>query len=184
MKLLTSLLLLTLTAACHAEKSRTPTCSLRIENLNFVTPTSDNIESTFWQKDVDGYESINRLHIAYKDGSVAVVEHKYCLMYNFEIAYYASTTNELSDGKKLSEILKSFFNYSAVQDTSIQNAVSAIIKRFEEKGFDADSALATAHDDSTQDNKRAEYSVSYMPIEDSSLHRAALFIYMGIGGEH
>jgi hypothetical protein len=184
MRLLISLLLLTLTAACHAEKGSTHTCSLTSDTLNFVTPTSDSIANTFWQKDVDGYESINRLHIMYKDGSVAVVEHKYCLMYNVEIAYYASTANELSDSKKLSEALKSFFNYSAVQDTSIQNAVSAIIKRFEEKGFDADSALATAHDDSTQDNKRAEYSVSYMPIEDSSLHRAALFIYIGIGGEH
>lgn len=184
MKLLTSVLLLTFIVTCRAEKGSTDTCSLTGDNLNFFTPTSDNIANIFWQEDVDGYESLNRLHIVYKNGSVAVVEHKYCSMYNFEIAYYAREKSEFSDVPQLKKLLEELLGYAAIKDARTQAAISVMVKQLENKGFDADSALATAHDDSTQDNKRAEYSLSYLPIEGSSLHNAALFIYIGIGGEH
>src|SRR5690606_28030365 len=109
-------------------------------------------------------------------------EHKYCSMYNFEIAYYANRMDEFSDIKRFEETLKRFFTYSAIQDVDIQKAISAMTMRFTEKGFNAGGALTTGYEGSTQDNKRAEYNLSYVPVEDSSIHKAALFIYMGIGG--
>lgn len=184
MKSLVSFLLLTLAVACHAETDGTHECPLTSKKLSFITPTSDNIANAFWQTGTDGYESVDRLHIVYKNGSVAVVEHKYCSMYNLEIAYYANKMDEFSDIKRFEETLKHFFTYSAIQDADGQKAISAMTKRFIEKGFRADSALTTGYEGSTQDNKRAEYSLSYVPVEDSSIHKAALFIYMGIGGEH
>lgn len=184
MKLIISIFLFALTAACHAEKGSGHTCVLTADNINLATPESDDIANTFWQKDKEGYESVARIHIAYKNGSMAVIEHKYCSMYNFEIAYYTSSKNELSDTETLAKTLKTFLAYSAIQDDGIYSAISAMSKRLDEKGFDANHAIAIAHNNSTKDNKGVEYSVSYTPIEDSSLHKAALFFYMGVGGEH
>src|SRR5690606_26806479 len=170
MKSLVSFLLLTLAVACHAETDGTHECPLTSKKLSFITPTSDNIANAFWQTGTDGYESVDRLHIVYKNGSVAVVEHKYCSMYNFEIAYYVNKVDELSGIKELEKTLKRFFTYSAIQDVDIQKAISAMTMRFTEKGFNADGALTTGYEGSTQDNKKAEYSLGYVPVEDSSIH--------------
>jgi len=47
-----------------------------------------------------------------------------------------------------------------------------------------DQAITIGLNESNDENQPVEYSVSYLPLEDSSLHKAALFVYMGIGSEH
>lgn len=182
MRLVISLLLAAITISCHAEKNST--CEFTSKNVKLVTPKGENIANSFWQKDVDGYEAIDRLYVNYKNGSVAVIEHKYCSMYNFEVAYYSNDKSEFSDIANLEKTLKGLVSAAAFSDKKIQSSITAMISRLEEKKFTANRPAATAYDDSTENSKRAEYSISYTPIEDSSLHKAALFVYMGIGGEH
>lgn len=181
MKLSMSTLLLLLSIFCYAENSSL-SCDITKETLNLSTPTADNIANTFWQEGHDGYEKVNRLHILYKDGSVAVLEHKYCIMYNFEVAYYSS--NALSESRDIVELFENFLTFSGAQDASGKKAAAAINKRLDEKGFNSGRAVATTYDGSTSNNQLVEYSISYQPLEDSSLHKSAVFIYLGIGGEH
>ena len=108
MKLVFSLLLAILTSACQADEKVKSDCAFTHENLNLSTPKSVDLDQAFWQKDSDNSEKIDRLTMLFKDGSVAVIEHKYCSMYNFEAAYYTDNQAKFSDTEKLTETLKKF----------------------------------------------------------------------------
>lgn len=156
-------------------------CTITHQSLAEPTPTDENIAKFFWQKDSDGSEKIDRLTLLLKDGSVAVVEHKYCSMYNFELAYYTNNKTQFENTEALSSTLKNLYNLSAVQDKSIDTAINAMADRLKEKEFNSEQAMGTGYDSSTANNQKAEFSLSYQPLEDSSIHKAALFIYMGVG---
>ena len=178
MRFLVLLFISILAANCLAGEN----CTITHQNLAEPTPTDANIDQSFWQKDSDGSEKIDRLTLLVKDGSVAVVEHKYCTMYNFELAFYTNNKTQFENTQALSSTLKNLYNLSAVQDKSIDTAINAMADRLKEKGFDTEQAMGTGYDSSTANNQKAEFSLSYQPLEDSSIHKAALFIYMGVGG--
>lgn len=184
MKLLTAIILLALTASCHAEKNSMQDCNYTKASVKLTTPKAENIAQSYWQTNVEDYESIDRLFVIYKTGSIAIFEHKYCSMYNFEVAYYSRDGGEFSDIASLEKTLRTLFSAASFSDVKTQKAVPAIIEQMKENKFDPSEVSSAAYDGSTEDAKRAEFSLSYIPIEDSSLHKAALFVYMGIGGEH
>lgn len=184
MRIIISLLFFSLTVACHAEKSTEQDCQFNSSNINLITPKADNIIHSYWQKDTDGYESVDRLYVSYKDGSIATIEHKYCSMYNFEIAYYTSNKSSVSNIENLTRTLETIFSFTGIKDDTINPALADIKEKLQTKKFTPAQTITIGADESNSDNQRVEYSISYMPIEDSSLHKAALFIYMGIGGEH
>jgi hypothetical protein len=184
MKLLYLTLLITLSASCSAGTADNGKCSITTKSLNLTTPKSANIVNSFWQDDEDGEETIKRLTINYKDGSIAMIEHKYCSMYNFEVAYYVKDKGSVKTTDAISETLNSLFAYAALTDNSQKSAIQAMTQRLKEKKFNPDNSVSTGYDQSNESNQKSEYSISYLPIEDSSLHEAALFVYMGIGGMH
>lgn len=184
MRILISFLLFSLTIACHAENESAQDCSFTSSNVHLVTPKADNIANTYWQKSTDGYESVDRLYVNYKDGSVAIIEHKYCSMYNFEVAYYTGKKSDVSSITSLAETIKTLLAYSGIKDDSINNALIELKGKLEIKKFSAEKPIFAGANQSNLKNQAVEYSLSYMPIEDSSLHKAALFVYMAIGGEH
>jgi hypothetical protein len=184
MKIILSFLFLSLTVACHAEKNSQHECQFGPSNIELTTPKADNIINSSWVKDSDGYESIDRLYVNYKDGSVAIIEHKYCSMYNFEIAYYARDKSSFADAEKIAATLGTLLSYSAIKDDTIGSALTDIKEKLKGKKFNSSQAVTADVNESNSDNQQVEYSVSYLPLEDSSLHKAALFFYMGIGGEH
>lgn len=169
----------TLAAHCLAGES----CTIARESLTEPTPKDVTIAQSFWQKDSKGREHIDRLTLLFKDGSVAVVEHKYCSMYNFEAAYYTDNQAKFSDTEKLTETLKNLYALSAIQDKSLDIAISTMTNRLKEKGYSEEQAIGTGYDSSTEKNQKVEFSLSYQPLEDSSIHKAAIFFYMGVGGE-
>jgi hypothetical protein len=184
MKTLYLTLLIILSASCSAGTADNSKCSITTKSLKLPPPKSADIVNSFWQDDIDGEETIKRLTINYKDGSVAMIEHKYCSMYNFEVAYYVKDKNKVNTTDAISEILNSVFAYAEFKDNSQKNAINAMIQRLKEKKFTPDSNISTSYDQSNDSNQNTEYSISYLPIEDSSLHEAAVFVYMGIGGMH
>lgn len=183
MKLVFLFLLVILTSACQADEKVKNDCVFTHENLNLSTPKGLDLDQAFWQKDLDGSEKIDRITMLFKDGSVAVIEHKYCSMYNFEVAYYTDNQAKFSDTKKLNATLKNLYSLSAIQDKSLDVAINTMTNRLQEKGYSEEQAIGTGYDSSTEKNQKVEFSLSYQPLDDSSIHKAALFIYMGVGGE-
>ncbi len=184
MKLLTAIILTVLTVSCYADKNSKQGCDYTKASLKLTTPKAENIAQTYWQTDREDYESIDRLFVVYKTGAMAVFEHKYCSMYNFEVAYYSRDGSELSDLPSFEKTLRTLFSVASFSDAKIQESIPAMMKQISENKFDSSEISSASYDGSTEDAKRAEFSISYLPVEDSSLHRAALFVYMGIGGEH
>jgi len=184
MKILAAIVLLAITVSCHAEKNVTNDCNYKKVNLKLTTPQEENIAHSYWQTDTDGYESIDRLFVIYKNGSVAIIEHKYCSMYNFEVAFYSREATEFSDAISFEKTFRNLFSLAAFSDRKTRKSISTMIKQMNENNFDSSGTMSASSDASTEDSKRAELSLSYNPLEDSSLHKAALFIYMGIGGEN
>lgn len=169
---------------CCAEESSHQKCSYAKEDMKLVTPKDNNIVNSYWVNDVDGYETVDRLFVNYKNGSTAVIEHKYCSMYNFEVAYYSRDSSEFSNPASLEKTASALFELAAFSDNKTRNALQLLIKKLREKKFSYLEASSATYESSTEDSKRLESTLSYLPIEDSSLHKSALFIYMGIGGEH
>lgn len=165
---------------CYAKKE----CKYTTKNLTFPNPTSKNIANIYWQDTKEGYETIKRLYISYKDGSLALIEHKFCSMYNFEAAYYVKEKQEFEKISDIEKEIKSFFKYSSIQDNTLSEALEIMKANMIEKRFDFEKGLFTNHYDSNEHHQLAEFQIEYLPLVDTSFHDAALFIYMGIGGMH
>lgn len=159
-------------------------CAYLATNLKFIAPDSQDIAKTFWQDSKDGYETVKRLYITYKDGSTAVIEHKFCSMYNFEVAYYVQDKSKLAAIETIQKKANALLSYSALKDSSQQEALTAIAKNLNERNFNPDKDISTGYSGYNENYGDTEYAVSYLPIENSSLHQAALFVYVGMGGMH
>lgn len=180
MKTFVFILLFITSSLCSADNK----CALSTEDITLVTPTFQDVSNTFWQDDKEERETIKRLYINYKDGSVAVIEHRFCSMYNFKVAYYEKDRSKLSTPDAIHNKIKALFAYSANQDSPLQEAIETMTKELSTKNFTPNKDIITSYDDTNEKHQRAEYSLRYFPIEHPSLHKAALIIYMGIGGMH
>ena len=178
MKCVIAALLIMSSTFCNAE----PKCEYTTKKLSFPNPTSAEVDNIFWQDAEDGYETIKRLYISYKDGSTAVIEHKFCSMYNFQIAYYTKDKESLKQPDQVYRKMKSLFGYSSVKDDTLREAIEVFNKNLVEQEYDYEKEFFTNHDDSNEKNQGVEFQLEYLPIEGPALHEAALFIYMGIGG--
>jgi hypothetical protein len=159
-------------------------CDISSKNLTFKTPKSNDIAKTFWQDDKDGYETIKRLHITYKDGSVAVLEHKFCSMYNFEVAYYATDKETVNNTDLIQKKAEYFFSYAAIQGGDQQEAVETMTKSLHDKKFDPEKEASIGYEGSHPQYGRAEYIIDYRPLGSASIHKAAITLYVGLGGMH
>lgn len=159
-------------------------CEISTKNLSFPTPKSNDIANTFWQDDKDGHETIKRLHITYKDGSVAVLEHKFCSMYNFEVAYYVAERGALNTTESIQEKAKYFLTYASIQGGDQQEAIETMAQNLSKKKFTTENEATTGYDGSHPQYGRAEYVIDYYPLGAASIHEAAISFYMGLGGMH
>jgi hypothetical protein len=159
-------------------------CDISPKLLKFKTPESNDIANTFWQDDKDGYETIKRLHITYKDGSIAVLEHKFCTMYNFEVAYYVADRESIENTDLIQKKAKYFFTYSAIQGGDQQESVETMTKSLHEKKFDPEKEASIGYEGSHPQYGRAEYTIDYHPLGSVSIHKAAITFYIGLGGMH
>lgn len=171
--------------ACFASLSYADKdCDISSKNLKFKTPKSNDIANTFWQDDKDGYETIKRLHITYKDGSIAVLEHKFCSMYNFEVAYYAADRETVKNTDLIKNKAQYFFTYASIQGGDQQEAIVTMTNNLDEKKFNTEKEASTGYDGSHPQYGRAEYIIDYHPLDSASIHEAAITFYMGLGGMH
>lgn len=183
MKLLFSMLFVFSISSCNAETLEKSKCNITKNNINLITPKKPEIIHSYWQESSEGNESVNRLYLSYVDGSIAVVEHKYCTMYNYEIAYYSANKNEASTIESMANTLTELLSYAAIKPSISESPEEKIKEKLKEKGFEKDDAIYFGFHSSDTKNQLVEYSFSYASNEDSSLHRSSTFIYLGIGGK-
>ncbi len=180
MKSLTFTLFLTISASVYAGEK----CSISAKDLNFTTPKSEKIANTFWQEDQEAGEAVKRLFIAYIDGSSAVIKHRFCDTYKFEAAYYMEDQNRTVSTDDIKNKLTELLPYIAHKDDMQKKAVNSMLAELAEQQFDQGEILGAAYNGHESVYGDTSYSILYFPINYSSLHSAAIYMDVGIGGIH
>ncbi len=152
-------------------------------------PKSDAIAAYTWDSGQDkrSDEYLKTLRILFKNGDHAVIQHKYCSMYNIEVVYFRSSQASYLDEKSLSKIVTELFEqHSALKvkfSTPLVNIISSSLK---EGSFDVgkDFSRGFPENRAKYQNSRVEYSIDYKTLDEfNSVYSSATKLYVGIGGE-
>jgi hypothetical protein len=159
-------------------------CSITPKDLNFVTPNRNGITNTFWQDEKQEDETVKRLYITYKDGSTAIIKHRFCSTYQFEAAYYMEEKDRVTSTKKIKTSLTKFLSYVAHKDSTKKEAIRHMIAELDKYSFAPDEIAGVTYNGHDPAYGDTSYSITYFPINYSSLHGSAIFVGMRIGGMH
>ena len=180
MKFFIAALTITSCSFCNAAEK----CKITEENLNFSAPKSKTIYKSYWQDSKEGNETIKRLHIAFEDGSTATIKHRFCDLYKFEAAYYMEEQNRAASTNDIKNKLNELLPYIAHKDDMQKKAVNSMLAELAEQQFDQGEILGAAYNGHKSVYGDTSYSILYFPINYSSLHSAAIYMDVGIGGIH
>lgn len=180
MKFLTFLLLIAISSSTYASNI----CNIKLKDLNFVTPKAANITNTYWQDDKEDGEVIKRLFVTYKDGSTAVIKHKFCSEYKFEAVYYMEKQEQTNSTEKIKTSLATFLSYVAHKDNMQKKAIKTMMAELDKYTFVPDEVFGATYNGHESVYGDASYSVLYSPLNHSAIYSAAISVEVGIGGIH
>lgn len=180
MKIFITGLLITCSTLCSAEQK----CSIKSTDLNFVTPKADNIANTYWQNDKEDGEVIKRFFVTYKDGSTAVIKHKFCSEYKFEAVYYMEERAQMNSTDKIKKSLTTFLSYVAHKDSTQKEAIKTMFAELDKYTFVNDEVFGATYNGHDPAYGDTGYSIIYSPMNHSSIYSSAISVEMGIGGIH
>lgn len=190
MKLILAAFVFFIATSCNAKDASTQpvanNCQYTRANLAIKAPADSSVVNSYWQKDTDkdSQESIDRLHLVFTDGSSAVIEYKYCSMYNFSVVYYARSVDAIDNEKKVAAIVDRLVGYSPVKVSFNKPFRQIVESALKSKGYNGQAKLqAYLSPDDVDTSDGIEYKISYSPLEERGVAEGVVGFYMGIGGE-
>ncbi len=175
-------LLLTFPIACSAENI---SCKYSSSFIEETIPTDSNIQRFEWkkQRDPDSDEHVTKLEIIYKNHNTAVIEHKYCDMYNFGYTY---SVNKNSDALSKTNIVKYIvegFEQSKLKPKFKTSLNKIILHALNQHKYNANNSLSIGLPiDQIIYNDNVEYGIEYI-LHKNGPAAATLIFYMSVGGE-
>lgn len=142
----------------------------------------------FWEtgRDSRSGEHLKNLYLFFKNGDYAVIQHKYCSMYNFEVAYFRSGQAEDIDAAGVVKVVTELYeNYAAKKATFKRPLADVVSASLKERGFDGDKnvSIGLPEGSAKYPNARVQYSLNYTSIyRESSIYSGMITFTMGIGG--
>lgn len=186
-KILFVSILMILPLGCFAES---PKCALSEDTVKPISSQKDDtVAVSFWEsgRDKRSDEQLKTLHIVYKNGDHAVIQHKYCSMYNFEVTYFRNRQNDDFDEIAIGKITTALYEqYSAKRPKFTQALKEMISSSLKEGGFDKkkDVRAGLPEESASYEDARVEYSIRYKSLNrSSSIYSSVTTLYIGIGGE-
>ena len=187
-KLSLTLLALTASWACAAGESP---CNNPADTVKQLPPkNATTIAHHFWEsgRDKDSNEHLKTLYLFFKNGDYAVIQHKYCSMYNFDIAFFRSGQADKLNVADVAKIVTGLYESYAAKKVTFKRPLADIISTsLKERGFDRDKTISVGlPDDEIQHvNQRVDYSVGYTSLYMSTdIYSSVSTFYLGIGGAH
>ena len=154
----------------------------------FVTePLTQNMESvaeSTWLSSVDinTGETIKRLTVTYQNGDIAVVTHRYCEMYNFELNYFVAGSESL-DPDSIARVIVNHYNAYAKLTAEFEEGLDQVIVRALEAEGLSEAFSVGLPEGAIIESPGVEYSMGYQPLgEVSGEYGAAINFYWGVGG--
>lgn len=132
-------------------------------------------------------EHLKTLRILFKNGDHAVIQHKYCSMYNFEVVYLRNSQSSYLDEKSIAKIVAGLFEQYSVLKVKFTRPLADIISSsLKSGGFDVDKdmSIGLPESEAEYENSRVEYSIDYKTLDEfSSVYSGVIKFYVGVGGE-
>ena len=166
-----------------------PPCSNPVDTVKQVSPqNAATIAHYFWESGRDrrsnGY--LKTLRMSFKNGDYVVIQHKYCAVYHFEVAYFRSGQGDGLDAAAISKIVTDLYEKYAAKKAKFSRPLPDIISAsLKEWRFDGkkDISIGLPEENAEYRNERVEYAVSYTSLYgDSSIYSSVVTFYVGIGG--
>ncbi|MDG9666936.1 hypothetical protein ONV78_04240 [Hahella sp. CR1] len=175
------LMLITPVAFCAEEAQ----CHYKASFVKEAAVTDSSVALSHWstERDRKSDEYIKRLYLVYKNGDIAVIEHKYCDMYNFEVSYAFYSQNPAPTSQSIGQIIAKHAQYAQLTPSYSPSLSSIVTSELEKNAFDGQKPLSLGlpQEPLTFDDF-VEYSVSFLPNKESNILQSSLSFYMGIGG--
>lgn len=181
-----TLLVLTVSLNCAAAD---PQCDNPADTVKQSSPqNSATIARHFWESGRDSRSKghLKTLYLFFKNGDYAVIQHRYCTTYNFNIAYFRSGQTDKLKAVDIAKTLSDLYeSYAAKKATFKRPLTNLITTSLTESGFDGDKniSMGLPSGGAEYPNEHVDYSVSYTSLYMStSIYSSVSTFYLGIGG--
>lgn len=178
-------LILLMPTSVFAQKDKNG-CKISKDFIKNNDTNDSSIHSQIWKNsiDPDSDEYLATQHIIYKNGDMAVIEHKYCSMYNYELAYFVADDNFKTTPKNIGNLIGKVYRQSIAIRPDFKKPVSVAIKENLEKlDFSSEKPFSKGLDIADRGNKNIEQSINVIKLENhSTLYKYMFGYYIGIDG--
>ncbi len=133
--------------------------------------TDKNVSNYHWDERIssESNEQITTLYLTYKNGDTAIIEHKYCIMYNFEVSYLVADPDFSDSQKNIGKLMAQIFKQYAVKKIIFTPPLENILKN---KTYDFDFS----------GYNNVELFIEQQPLTKGSTFSHMITFYIGIGG--
>jgi len=163
-------LLLIFSSTLFATNSQS-TCEYKKGFVTHKEIIDKDISSYSWNERLssESNEQITTLHIIYKNGDIATIEHKYCTMYNFEVSYLVADPDFSNSQENISKLMAQYFNQYAIKKVEFTPSLETVLKN-------------KIDDFNYSGNDNVELFIEQQPLKESSTYKYLITFYIGIGG--
>lgn len=182
MKHLAIFFIFLLPVSCNSEDLA---CKYKRSFIDNTIPAGESIQSVKWSNEIDkdSGEYISKLHIQYNNSDTAVVEHKYCDMYNFEYTYTFNHSSIVPTKETIANQSMLAFNLSKIKPTLKSKLDKLVLNELTQQQFDLATSFSIGLPvEQVTYNDNVEYGIEYSPAETGGAVASMIF-YMSIGGE-
>lgn len=162
--------------------NQTSQCIYKKGFVDKIEILDDRIEKSFWLERPSGAKgNTTSLFITYKNGDQLIIEHNYCMMYEFKVNFFPSINANTSppDRKAAAKLLASLFN----QHSKIKVTFNPGFENVLFKNFESYPAAWNNYDYHLEKSLNLELSVAEHNIKwDSMIFSKMYSLYVGIGG--
>lgn len=134
--------------------------------------------------DPDSDEYVTTQYLLYKSGDLAVIEHKFCSMYNYELVYFVADGNFKTTAGNIGKLInKIFLQTAAIKPDFNESIAIAIEKKLKKSKFTSSKAFSQGLEISNNGNINIEQSINYIKLKHyTSLYQSMISYYLGVGG--
>lgn len=174
-----------LMSSCFAaEPSGADECAFSRESFSFPEVKGADIANSYWLhvRDPETEEYIDRLFVAYKNGDALMVEHKYCLIYNFKASYYSSSGQFTDDVTNVVGLVSKMQTHNLLANKLSVIPSERIGAHLKKSEFDVEKSQRVNFDaaDKAAQND-VSYSFSYDPLGTMAMLGGMVSLYVAYG---
>lgn len=169
-----------------AESTDTDGCDFSRASFVFPEVKGADIDNSYWQhvRDPETEEYVDRLFVAYKNGDALMVEHKYCLIYNFKASYYSSSGQFAEGAADVINLVSKMQEQNLLAKKLSVIPSERIGSHLKKSGFDVEKNQRIDFDAADKDaQNNVSYSFSYDPLGVMGMLGGMVSLYVAYG-EH